>query len=66
MWLRSGIAVVMAQVKGPELRLQPIPQLKARLDLNPLREARDRTSILMDTSQLCFHCITVGTPSSGI
>ena len=30
--------------------------------LDPLSEARDRTSILMDTSQICFHCATRGTP----
>ena len=30
--------------------------------LNPLRESRDRTRILMDTSWICFCCTTVGTP----
>ena len=30
--------------------------------LNPLSVARDRTYILMDTSQICFRCTTVGTP----
>ena len=30
--------------------------------LNPLNEARDWTSIFMDTSRVCFHCTTVGTP----
>ena len=30
--------------------------------LNPLREARDRTGVLMDTSGVCFHCTTTGTP----
>ena len=30
--------------------------------LNPLSKARDRTSILMDTSHICFHCATMGTP----
>ena len=30
--------------------------------LNPLDEARDRTYILMDTSQFPFHCATTGTP----
>ena len=29
---------------------------------NPLSEARDRTRIPMDTSQVHFHCATVGTP----
>ena len=30
--------------------------------LNPLSKARDRTPILMDTSQICFYCGTMGTP----
>ena len=29
---------------------------------NPLREARDRTCILMDTCQVCFYWATMGTP----
>ena len=29
---------------------------------NPLREGRDRTCILMDTSQIYFHWATTGTP----
>ena len=29
---------------------------------NPLSKARDRTRILMDTSQICFCCATVGIP----
>ena len=32
------------------------------LILNPLSEARDWTCILMDPSQICFHCTPVGTP----
>ena len=31
--------------------------------LNPLREARDQTRILMDTSQVHYHSTTTGTPS---
>ena len=31
--------------------------------LNPLSEARDPTCILMDTSRICFHCDTTGTPN---
>ena len=31
-------------------------------NLNPLREARDRTWVLMDTSRICFHGATTGTP----
>ena len=30
--------------------------------LNPLSEARDRTSVLMDTSQICFRRAMMGTP----
>ena len=30
---------------------------------DPLSEARDRTHILMDTSQIRFHCATTGTAS---
>ena len=30
--------------------------------LNPVSEARDRTCILMDTSQVCYHWTTTGTP----
>ena len=30
---------------------------------DPLSEARDRTHILMDTSWICFHCTTTGTPT---
>ena len=29
-------------------------------------KARDRTSILMDTSQIRFHCATIGTPRFSI
>ena len=29
---------------------------------NPLSKARDQTHILMDTSQIRFHCATTGTP----
>ena len=35
---------------------------RQRLIRNPLSEARDRTRILMDTSWICFHCATMGTP----
>ena len=31
---------------------------------DPLSEARDGTCILMDTSQICFHCTTTGTPKA--
>ena len=30
---------------------------------DPLCETRDRTRILMDISQICFHCATTGTPN---
>ena len=31
--------------------------------LNPLREAMDWTRILMDTSRICFHWVTTGSPN---
>ena len=34
--------------------------------LNPLGKARARTCILMDTSQIRFHCATTGTPFSPV
>ena len=30
--------------------------------LNPLNKARDRTCVIMDTSQICFHWATIGAP----
>ena len=30
---------------------------------DPLSEVRDQTLILMDTSRIHFHCVTMGTPS---
>ena len=41
--------------------LWPTPQLMATPDPDPLSEARDRTYILMDTSQIRFGCTTMGT-----
>ena len=38
-----------------ELCLRPAPQLRAIWDPNPLSEAKDWTSILMDASQIHFH-----------
>ena len=32
--------------------------------LNTLSEARDQTCVLMNTSQIHFHCATVGTPDA--
>ena len=37
-----------------ELHLQPTPQLTVTPDLNPLKEARDRTCILIHASQIRF------------
>ena len=34
--------------------------------LNPLSEARDGTRILMDTSQIRFHCSTTGNPTGRV
>ena len=32
--------------------------------LTPLREARDQTHVLMDTSWVCYHWVTMGTPKT--
>ena len=45
-----------------ELCRQPSPQLMAQWILNPLSEARVRTWVLMDTSQIHFYWATTGTP----
>ena len=41
---------------------QPEPQPQQCCILNPLNEARDRTHILMGTSQIHFCCTTMRTP----
>ena len=57
---RGGIGAVAAGLHHShsnarsELHLQPIPQLTTTLDPNPLSEARDQTSVLMDTGQIHF------------
>ena len=43
---------------------RPTPQLTETLILNPLREARDQTCVLKDTSQICFHWAMTGTPGT--
>ena len=40
---------------GSEPCLQPTSQLRASRILNPWSEARDRTCVLIDTSQIRFH-----------
>ena len=47
-----------------EPRLQPTHSSWPRQSPDPLREARDQTSIFMDTSQIHFHCTTMETPMS--
>ena len=42
--------------------LQPTPQLIATLDPNPLSEARDRSYVLLDASQIHLCWATMGTP----
>ena len=37
---------------------------RQRQILNPLSKPRDRTCVLMDASQIRFHCATMGTPIS--
>ena len=49
---------------GSKPYLQPILQLTATPDpFDPLSESRDRTHVLMDTSQACSHWATTGTPA---
>ena len=48
--------------EGSEQHLQLTPQLTATPDPGPLSKARDWTCILMNTSQIHFHCTTIGTP----
>ena len=54
---------------GPEVKLAP-QQWPKRLQcwhqiqiLNPLSRARDRTQVLMDTSQIRYHWAAMGTPN---
>ena len=45
-----------------QLLLQPTPQLTPHCILNPLREARGWTYVLMDPSQVRYHLATTRTP----
>ena len=45
-----------------ELHLWPTPQLGQRRILNPMSEARNRTCLLMDASQIRFCWAMMGTP----
>ena len=55
---RSQIGAIAADLHHGNARsdpcLRPIPQLMATLILNPLSKARDRTCILMHTSQVHY------------
>ena len=46
---------------GAKLHMWPMPQLTDSWIPNPLSKAREWTLILMDTSQISFHCATMGT-----
>ena len=48
--------------QGPSLVCNLHHSSWQRQILNTLSEARDQTSVLMDTSQIPFHCTTTGTP----
>ena len=48
---------------GSKPRLRPTPQLTSMSDPQPSERARDQNCIIMDTSQICFHCTTIGTPN---
>ena len=43
-------------------QLRPTLKLQKRRILNPLCRARDRTSVLLEASQIHFHWATTGTP----
>ena len=60
---RMGAAAVSPHHNNPrsEPPLRPTA-CDNRQILNPLSEARDRTCILMDASQVCFRCATMETP----
>ena len=47
---------------GSKPGLRPTPQLTAMPDPRRMSEARDRTPVLIDTSQIHFCCATMGTP----
>ena len=47
---------------GLHLQHLEVPRLVVNMILNPLKEARDQTHILMDTSQIHLHCATTGIP----
>ena len=61
------IAAVTASLHNShraELHLQPAPQAHSRQRwiLNPLREVRDQSRILMNTSRVHYHGAMTGTP----
>ena len=45
-----------------KLHWQPTPHLQQHWIADPLSEVKDWTHILLDTSWICFHCVTTGTP----
>ena len=52
---------------GSELHLGPTPQLtQPRIPSVAVSKDRDRIHLLMDTSQICFLCTTMGIPEDGI
>ena len=59
----AGLHHSHSNVKS-ELCLWPTPQLMATWDPDPLIEVRDRTQVLLDTSQVPYHWATTGTPSN--
>ena len=66
LWVKSRLQLlVYTTATAPDLSRacdlhHSSPQCRT---LHPLSEARNRTHILMDTSQIRFHCITTGTPN---
>ena len=58
--LPADVTATATQDLGP--CLQPTPQFKARWIPDALSKGRNQTHILMDRSQICFCCATMGTP----
>ena len=65
-WVSAAAAALCHSSAGSNQCPWPTPQLMATRILNPLNEARDLTCILMDASQIHFHCAIMGTPGNKI
>ena len=64
--LEQEVLAYTTAIRDPNRVCNPYHSSRQCQILNPLSEARDRTPILMDTSQICFCCATKGTPQKNI